>query len=158
MHQTEYCLPQVLSTFPLPLLYLPFWLHQNFAFNLDWRLHCKHSQRFQVQRFPPQVPWHDAHHSNWFPAMLFLTHVPLYESHELERLPVPLFPEHMIFLIKEVAAGRPMSMAHSTLMLVAVEWSCSSPRWENLPSGHQRYPLFGINLGYMYWGQKHVSE
>ena len=32
--------------------------------------------------------------------------------------------------------------------------SCSSPRWDNLPSGHQRYPLLGINLGYMYWGQK----
>ena len=36
--------------------------------------------------------------------------------------------------------------------------SCSSPRWENLPSGHQRYPLLGLNLGYMYWGQKHFSE
>ena len=36
--------------------------------------------------------------------------------------------------------------------------SCSSPRWDILPSGHQRYPLLGINLGYMYWGQKHSSE
>ena len=36
--------------------------------------------------------------------------------------------------------------------------SCSIPRWENLPGGHQRYPLLVINLGYMYWGQKHVSE
>ena len=36
--------------------------------------------------------------------------------------------------------------------------SCSSPRWDNLPSEHQRYPLFGLNLGYMYWGQKHFSE
>ena len=36
--------------------------------------------------------------------------------------------------------------------------SCSSPRWDNLPSGHQWYPLLGINLGYMYWGQKHSSE
>ena len=32
--------------------------------------------------------------------------------------------------------------------------SCSSPRWDNSPSGHQRYPLFGLNLGYMYLGQK----
>ena len=37
-------------------------------------------------------------------------------------------------------------------------WSCSIPRWDNLPSGHQRYPLLGLNLGYMYWGQKHSSE
>ena len=36
--------------------------------------------------------------------------------------------------------------------------SSSSPRWDNLPSGHQRYRLKGINLGYMYWGQKHSSE
>ena len=36
--------------------------------------------------------------------------------------------------------------------------SCSSPRWDNSPSGHQRYTLFGLNLGYMYWGQKHSSE
>ena len=36
--------------------------------------------------------------------------------------------------------------------------SCYSPRWDNLPSGHQRYPLFGLNLGYMYWGQKHFYE
>ena len=32
--------------------------------------------------------------------------------------------------------------------------SCSSPRWDNLPSGHQRNPLLGLKLGYMYWGQK----
>ena len=41
------------------------------------------------------------------------------------------------------------------------EWMqrcCSSPRWENLPSGHQWYPLKGLSLGYMYWGQKHSSE
>ena len=36
--------------------------------------------------------------------------------------------------------------------------SCSSPRWDSLPSGHQRYPLKGLNLGYIYWGQKHSSE
>ena len=36
--------------------------------------------------------------------------------------------------------------------------SYSSPRWDNLPSGHQRYPLFGLNLGYMYWGQKRFSD
>ena len=36
--------------------------------------------------------------------------------------------------------------------------SCSSPRWENLPSGHQRYLLLGLNLGNMYWGQKHFSK
>ena len=36
--------------------------------------------------------------------------------------------------------------------------SFSIPRWENLPSGHQRYPLKGLNLGYMYWGQKNFSE
>ena len=30
--------------------------------------------------------------------------------------------------------------------------SCSSPRWDNLPSVYQRYPLLGLNLGYMYWG------
>ena len=35
--------------------------------------------------------------------------------------------------------------------------NCSSPRWDNLPSGHQQYPLKGINLGYMYWGQKQSS-
>ena len=23
--------------------------------------------------------------------------------------------------------------------------SCSSPRWDNLPSGHKRYPLLGLN-------------
>ena len=33
----------------------------------------------------------------------------------------------------------------------------SSPRWNNLPSGHQRYLLKGLNLGYIYWGQKHSS-
>ena len=36
--------------------------------------------------------------------------------------------------------------------------SCSSPRWDNLPSGHQRNPLLGLNLGHMYWVQKHSSE
>ena len=36
--------------------------------------------------------------------------------------------------------------------------SCSRPRWDNLPSGHQRYPLKGLNLGYMYWGQEHSTE
>ena len=36
--------------------------------------------------------------------------------------------------------------------------SFSIPRWDNVPSGHQRYPLKGLNLGYMYWGQKHYSE
>ena len=37
-------------------------------------------------------------------------------------------------------------------------WVFPAPRWDNLPSGHQRYPLKGLNLGYMYWGQKHSSE
>ena len=36
--------------------------------------------------------------------------------------------------------------------------SCSSPIWDNLPSGHHRYLLKGLNLGYMYWGQKHSFE
>ena len=36
--------------------------------------------------------------------------------------------------------------------------SCSSPRWENLPSGHQRNPLSGLFVRYMYWGQKYFSE
>ena len=44
------------------------------------------------------------------------------------------------------------------LKYVFIELSCSIPRWENLPSGHQRYLLLGLNLGYMYWGQKHFSE
>ena len=35
-----------------------------------------------------------------------------------------------------------------------LEWSRSSPRWDNLPSGHQRNPLLGLILWYMYWGQK----
>ena len=38
------------------------------------------------------------------------------------------------------------------------EQSCSRPRWDNLPSGHQRYLLKGLNLGYMYWGQIYSSE
>ena len=54
--------------------------------------------------------------------MMFLTHVQRHESHELDRLPVPLFPQHVTVSIKEVAADRPMSMAHSTLMLAAGEW------------------------------------
>ena len=37
-------------------------------------------------------------------------------------------------------------------------WSCYSLRWDNLPSGHQRYPLLGLNLGHMYWGKKNSSE
>ena len=28
--------------------------------------------------------------------------------------------------------------------------SCSSPRWDNLPSGYQIHPLKGLNLRYMY--------
>ena len=36
--------------------------------------------------------------------------------------------------------------------------SCSSPRWDNLPSGHQKNPLLGLILRYMYWGQKYFSE
>ena len=36
--------------------------------------------------------------------------------------------------------------------------SCSSPRWDNLPSGHQQNPLLGLKLRYMYWGQKDFSE
>ena len=36
--------------------------------------------------------------------------------------------------------------------------SCSSPRWDNLPSGHQRNPLLGLILQYMHWGQKYFSE
>ena len=35
---------------------------------------------------------------------------------------------------------------------------CSNPRWDNLPTGHQLYPLKEHNLGYMYWDQKHSSE
>ena len=56
-------------------------------------------------------------------------------------------PNILKVFVKEVA-----------IILVLPLLSCSSPRWENLPSGHQRYPLLGINLGYMYWGQKHSSE
>ena len=44
------------------------------------------------------------------------------------------------------------------LNYIPKEWSCSIPRWDKLPSGHQRYPLKGLNLGYIYWGQKHSSE
>ena len=36
--------------------------------------------------------------------------------------------------------------------------SCSSPRWENLPSGHQQNPLLGLKVRYMYWGQKDFYE
>ena len=36
--------------------------------------------------------------------------------------------------------------------------SCSSPRWDNLPSEHQRNPLLGLKLRYMYWGQNEFSE
>ena len=36
--------------------------------------------------------------------------------------------------------------------------SCSSHRWNNLPGGHQRNPLLGIKVRYMYWGQKDFSE
>ena len=38
-----------------------------------------------------------------------------------------------------------------------VPLSCSSPRWDNLSSGHQWNPLLGLKLGYVYWGQKHFS-
>ena len=38
------------------------------------------------------------------------------------------------------------------------EGSCSSPRWDNLPSGHQQNPLLGLILWYMYWGQKYFYE
>ena len=31
-----------------------------------------------------------------------------------------------------------------------ISWSCSSPRWDNLPSGHQRNPLLGL------FGKVHV--
>ena len=44
------------------------------------------------------------------------------------------------------------------LKKIAYYESCSSPRWGNLPSGHQRYSLKGINLGYMYWGENFSSE
>ena len=36
--------------------------------------------------------------------------------------------------------------------------SCSSRRWDNLPSGNQQNPLLGLILWYMYWGQKHSSQ
>ena len=36
--------------------------------------------------------------------------------------------------------------------------SFSSPRWDIIPSGHQRNPLLGLILQYMYWGQKYFSE
>ena len=36
--------------------------------------------------------------------------------------------------------------------------SCSSPRWDNLPCGYQIHPLKGLNLRYIYYGQKHFSE
>ena len=36
--------------------------------------------------------------------------------------------------------------------------SCSSPRWDNLTTGHQRNPLLGLKVRYMYWGQKDFSE
>ena len=32
-------------------------------------------------------------------------------------------------------------------------WSCSNPRWDNLPSGHQLNPLLGLILWYLYWVQ-----
>ena len=39
-----------------------------------------------------------------------------------------------------------------------LERSCSSPRWDNLPSGHQQKPLLGLKVRYMYWGQKDFFE
>ena len=44
------------------------------------------------------------------------------------------------------------------VFIVVALMCCSSPRWDNLPSGHQHYPLKGLNLGCMYWGQKDTSE
>ena len=43
-------------------------------------------------------------------------------------------------------------------MVQGLSQICSSLRWDNLPSGHQRKPLLGIILRYMYWGQKDFSE
>ena len=41
--------------------------------------------------------------------------------------------------------GFQAAIIHYTL----TQLSCFSPRWYNLPSGHQRYSLKEINLGYM---------
>ena len=62
----------------------------------------------------------------------------------------------MLFLYVEYILA--VSHKASDVIKEITALSCSSPRWENLPSGHQRYPLLGLNLGYMYWGQKHSSE
>ena len=54
----------------------------------------------------------------------------------------------------QVVGSLIMMVFPGTHMVVLI---CSSPRCDNLPSGHQQYPLLGLNLGYMYWGQKHSS-
>ena len=50
------------------------------------------------------------------------------------------------------------TLSHTRIRPRSILWSCSSPRWGNLTSGHHRDPLKGLNLGYMYWGQKRSSE
>ena len=51
-----------------------------------------------------------------------------------------------------------LRVAHIHPRIFNFTLSCSSPRWDNLPSGHQWNPLLGLILWYMYWGQKHFSE
>ena len=59
---------------------------------------------------------------------------------------------------KKVKIMKLLLMQWGFFLFFSSSLSCSSPRWDNLPSGHQRYSLKGINSGYMYWGQKHSSE
>ena len=58
----------------------------------------------------------------------------------------------MIKIVLSMSKGMNPRLAQSNTAqsVVPLPMSCSSPRWDNLPSVHQRYPLLGINLECMY--------
>ena len=92
---------------------------------------------------PPLPP--DAKLGRGSPATLLLS----IQFSRYRRLDGTVFPYASDFTLSYVV---------HRLLQSGPQWSCSSPIWDNVPSGHQRYVLLGLNLGYMYWGQKHSSE
>ena len=89
------------------------------------------------------------------------------DSLEMESVELPGIFDTTVINNQEKHNGAPLvapqarssgALEVAMLLETFLEESCSGPRWDNLPSGHQRYPLKGIRLGYMYWVQKQSSE
>ena len=74
------------------------------------------------------------------------------------EIPSSFLPLHQHFMLSLGGLVMPSLVGLLMVLPLPLLVSRSSPRWDNLPSGHQRNPLLGLILRYMYWGQEYFSE